>query len=202
MPSSRGVTVWFTGLPSSGKSTVAQKLARLLADRGVATEVFDGDQVRSHLSKGLGFTREDRDSNVERIGLVCGLLTRNGVVAIAACVSPYRAAREAVRERIGDFVEVYVATPLEACERRDPKGRYAAARRGELARFTGIDDPYEAPDHPDVRLDCSVDPPELCAAQVLAFLERRGYVPPLAGTPSGGDDEDALRKRLEDLGYL
>jgi adenylylsulfate kinase len=195
----RGVTVWLTGLPASGKSTVARHLSTLLTNRGVQNEVLDGDSVRANLSKGLGFTKADRDSNVQRIGFVCDLLTRNGVVAIAAVVSPYAAAREAVKRQIGAFVEVHVATPLAECEKRDRQGRYAAARRGEITSFTGIDDPYEAPTDPALRIDCSVEPPELCAARVLAWLEAHDYV---AGEqPAGPPDEERLEQRLKNLGY-
>jgi adenylyl-sulfate kinase len=197
----RGVTVWFTGLPGSGKSTVARHLASLLGNRGVANEVLDGDQVRKNLSKGLGFSREDRDSNVARIGVVCELLTRNGVVAIAACVSPYVEAREAVRRQVGDFVEVYVATSPEDCERRDQRGRYEAARRGEIRNFTGVDDPYEEPTHPDVRVDCGREPPELCAARVLALLEEKGYVRSAEGAVKSLSEEEKLERKLRKLGY-
>jgi len=149
----KGVTVWFTGLPGAGKSTLARLLAARLRARGASVEVLDGDAVRTSLSRDLGFSREDRDSNVARIGFVCGLLTRNGLVAIAAAVAPYTAARDAIRAQIGDFVEVHVATPLAVCEARDRSGRYAAARRGELRAFTGVDDPYEEPVAPDLRID-------------------------------------------------
>jgi adenylylsulfate kinase len=197
----RGVTVWFTGLPGSGKSTVARQLAVLLANRGVAHELLDGDQVRRSLSKGLGFSRADRDDNVQRIGLVCQLLTRNGVVAIAAVVSPYAATRDEVRASIGDFVEVHVATPLADCERRDTRGRYEAARRGEIRGFTGVDDPYEAPVHPDLRVDCAAEPPELCAARVIALLEQRGYVPTAEELGGQLRGTDPLERRLKRLGY-
>lgn len=197
----RGVTVWLTGLPGSGKSTVARHLSQLLANRGVPNETLDGDQVRTNLSQGLGFSPEDRDRNVANIGRVAQLLTRNGVVAIAACVSPYREARERVREKIGDFVEVHVATPVEACERRDARGRYEAARRGELPNFTGVDDPYEAPVRPDLRIDCATEPPELCAARVLALLEVRGYVGSSEGQSLGLSEEERLERRLRKLGY-
>jgi adenylyl-sulfate kinase len=197
----RGVTVWLTGLPGSGKSTVARHLARQLAHRGVSAEVLDGDQVRASLSKGLGFTRADRDDNVSRIGFVCNLLTRNGVVAIAAVVSPYAAARDAVRAQIGDFLEVHVATPLEHCERRDTRGRYAAARRGEIANFTGVDDPYEAPVKAELVLDCAAEPPELCAARVLALLEERGYVGSVEGTEESTGENEGLENALKQLGY-
>lgn len=192
----RGGVVWFTGLPASGKSTLARHLARLLADRGARAEVLDGDFVRSTLSKGLGFTKEDRDSNVARIGLVSGLLARNGVIAIAAAVAPYRAARDAVRAQVGDFVEVHVATPREVCEARDGSGRWAAARRGELPRFTGLDDPYEAPTAAELTIDLATEPPELGAARVLAFLEAQGYVDPVQERPVA-----RLEEALEALGF-
>jgi adenylylsulfate kinase len=191
-----GVTVWITGLPGSGKSTVATHLSRLLGHRDVPNEILDGDAVRQSISKGLGFSREDRDSNVQRIGAVCELLTRNGVVAIAACVSPYADARDAVRAKIGDFVEVHVATPLAACELRDTRGRYARARAGELRNFTGIDDPYEPPVRPEVVVDTSAEPPELCAARILAVLEERGYL-----APAGAVEADPLTAELKNLGY-
>jgi adenylylsulfate kinase len=192
----RGVTVWLTGLPASGKSTVANHLSRLLQHRDVPNEILDGDAVRQSISKGLGFSREDRDSNVARIGVVCELLTRNGVVAIAACVSPYAEARNAVRAKIGDFVEVHVSTPLAACELRDTRGRYAKARSGEIPNFTGIDDPYEAPVDPEVVVDTSAEPPELCAARILALLEEKGYV-----VAAAADEPDALTAELRNLGY-
>lgn len=193
----RGGVVWFTGLPASGKSTLAKQLARLVEERGGRVEVLDGDFVRTTLSKGLGFTKEDRDSNVSRIGLVCGLLSRNGVVAIAAAVAPYRAARDAVRAQVGDFVEVFVSTPREVCEARDGSGRWAAARRGDIAHFTGLDDPYEAPLAPELTIDLGAEPPELGAARVLAWLEAQGYVDPVGpGRPS-----DSLQSALSALGF-
>jgi adenylyl-sulfate kinase len=138
--------------------------------------VLDGDAVRTSLSRDLGFTRRDRDSNVARIGFVCGLLTRNGITAIAAAVAPYAEARAALRAEIGDFLEIHVATPLEVCEARDRSGRYAAARRGELQNFTGVSDPYEAPAAPDLRLDLAERSAEACAVEVEALLETRGYL--------------------------
>lgn len=191
-----GVTVWITGLPASGKSTVATHLSRLLTHREVPNEILDGDAVRQSISKGLGFSRQDRDSNVQRIGAVCELLTRNGVVAIAACVSPYAEARDAVRAKIGDFIEVYVATPLAACELRDTRERYARARAGEIQNFTGIDDPYEAPARAEIVVDTSTEPPELCAARILAVLEERGFV-----APAAAPEADPLTAELKNLGY-
>ena len=149
---SAGVTIWFTGLPSSGKTTLAHALGKRLVDAGYdRVEVLDGDLAREHLSKGLGFSREDRAENVRRIGWVASLLARNGVVVLASVISPYRDDRDAVREMHGErFVEVHVATPLEVCAERDVKGLYAKQRAGELTGLTGVDDPYEPPRHPEV----------------------------------------------------
>ena len=142
----RGVTVWLTGLPSAGKSTIARALEKRLLDEGVPVEVLDGDVVRTHLTKGLGFSREDRDENVRRIGFVANLLSRNGVVVLASVISPYRSVRDELRAaHEGRFFEVHVATPVEVCSERDVKGLYAKQRAGEISGLTGVDDPYEAP---------------------------------------------------------
>src|SRR3984893_13770927 len=156
----KGCTVWFTGLSGAGKSTISSLLERQLCAAGAKVELLDGDIVRTHLSKGLGFSREDRDENIRRIGFVCELLSRNGVIAIAAVISPYRAAREAVRSRIPNFVEVYVECPIEVLVERDAKGLYKRALAGEIPNFTGISDPYEPPLAPEVRVDSSVETPE------------------------------------------
>lgn len=177
-PAQRGVTVWLTGLPASGKSSIARTLLARLRARGVCSELLDGDAVRTNLSRDLGFSRQDRDSNVARIGFVCRLLTRNGIVAIAALVSPYRQARQAVREQIGDFLEVHVATPLEDCVLRDTRQRYLAARRGELEHFTGVDDPYEPPEQPELRVDLSTSTADDCALAIEQLLDARGYLQP------------------------
>jgi adenylylsulfate kinase len=149
---SAGVTIWFTGLPSAGKTTLAHGLAKRLSDAGYErVEVLDGDVAREHLTKGLGFSREDRAENVRRIGWVASLLARNGVVVLASVISPYRDDRDAVRDMHGGrFVEVHVATPLDVCATRDVKGLYAKQRAGELRGLTGVDDPYEPPLHPEV----------------------------------------------------
>jgi len=168
----RGLTVWFTGLSASGKTTLCRAVHERLAARGCRLELLDGDTVRKHLSKGLGFSREDRDENIRRIGFVAGLLTRNGVIALAAAISPYRAVRDEVRASIGDFVEVYVNAPLEVCESRDPKGLYRKARAGQLPAFTGIDDPYEPPLHPEVECRTDRETLEECIAKVLAAINR------------------------------
>ena len=168
----RGLTVWFTGLSASGKTTLCRAVHERLAARGCRLELLDGDTVRKHLSKGLGFSREDRNENIRRIGFVAGLLTRNGVIALAAAISPYRAVRDEVRAFIGDFVEVYVNAPLEVCESRDPKGLYRQARAGQLPAFTGIDDPYEPPLKPEVECRTDREPLEECIAKVLGAIDR------------------------------
>jgi adenylylsulfate kinase len=179
---STGFTIWFTGLSGAGKSTITAILERELRQRGLRVEVLDGDVVRTNLSKGLGFSKEDRDTNILRIGWVCEVLSRNDVVAIAAAISPYREIRDQVRARIGRFVEVYVEAPLEVLADRDVKGLYRKAMAGEIKNFTGVDDPYEAPLDPEVV--CYSDgreTPEQSANKVLAKLEELGYVAPTTG---------------------
>jgi adenylylsulfate kinase len=145
-----GLTVWFTGLSGAGKSTIAQKVEQELRNRALKVEMLDGDVVRQSLTKGLGFSKVDRDENIRRIGFVADLLTRNGVIVLVPVISPYRSVRDEVREKIGAFVEVYVGTSLAVCEQRDVKGLYRKARAGEIKGFTGIDDPYEPPLNPEV----------------------------------------------------
>jgi sulfate adenylyltransferase len=174
----QGVCVWFTGLSGAGKSTTAEVLTTLLLEHGRQITELDGDVVRTHLSKGLGFSKEDRDTNIRRIGFVAAEIVRHGGVAICAAVSPYRATRNDVRAMVGNdqFVEVFVDTPLEVCEQRDVKGMYAKARRGEIKDFTGIDDPYEPPRHPELTLDTVNNTPEQNAYVVLKYLIERGFV--------------------------
>ncbi len=169
---SHGRTVWLTGLPSAGKSTIASIVATDLRTRGKAVEVLDGDVVRTYLSKGLGFSKEDRDENIRRIGFVAGLLARNGVTVIVAAISPYAAAREEVRalHRPGTFLEVHVATPIDVCVARDDKGLYAKQRLGQLKGLTGIDDPYEAPENPALRIPADRETPRESADRVLELL--------------------------------
>jgi UDP-N-acetylglucosamine 2-epimerase len=173
---SRGFVVWFTGLPSAGKSTLARGLEKQLAGRGRRVEVLDGDEVRLRLTKGLGFTRADRDENIRRIAYVAGLLARNGVVAITAAISPYREVREEVRAEIGDFVEVYVDCPVEECIRRDVKGLYRRALRNEIQNFTGVSDPYEPPRNPEVVVETHGETPEQSLDKIVAALERLGFL--------------------------
>ncbi|HEY0602037.1 MAG TPA: bifunctional sulfate adenylyltransferase/adenylylsulfate kinase [Herpetosiphonaceae bacterium] len=174
----QGVCLWFTGLSGAGKSTTADILTVLLLERGRQVTVLDGDVVRTHLSKGLGFNRDDRDTNVRRIGYVAAEIARHGGIAICAAVSPYRAARNDVRMMAGGdhFVEIFVDTPIEVCEERDTKGMYAKARRGEIKEFTGIDDPYEEPINPELRLETTGVTPEQNARIVLQYLIDQGFV--------------------------
>jgi adenylylsulfate kinase len=172
----KGVTVWLTGLPSSGKSTVGRILERQLRKANLRVELLDGDVIRTNLSKGLGFTREDRDINIKRVGFVCQLLTRNGVMAIATVISPYREIRDYVRRMVGNFVEVYVKTSVEECEKRDVKGLYKQARAGQISGFTGIDDPYEEPLNPEVICETENETPEQSAEKVIGRLQELGYL--------------------------
>jgi len=166
-----GLTVWFTGLSSAGKTTLSQAVQKRLLAMGYKVESLDGDVVRQHLCKGLGFSKEDRDENVRRIGFVAGLLSRNGVIVLVSAISPYRATRDQLRGEIGAFAEVYVNAPLEICEQRDVKGLYRKARAGQIPRFTGIDDPYEAPLSPEV--ECCTDQENLAESteKVLGYVE-------------------------------
>ncbi len=176
MAALKGVTVWFTGLSGAGKSTIAKNLSRKLEEMGIKFEILDGDIIRQNLTKGLGFSKEDRDENVRRIGFVAGLLTRNNVVVIVAAISPYREIREEVRQKIGNFVEVYVNAPVEVCEQRDVKGLYKRARAGEIKNFTGIDDPYEPPLNPEVICYTDKETVEESTQKVLDKLIELGYV--------------------------
>ncbi len=173
----QGFTLWFTGLSGAGKTTVSKIIARELRARGLKVEVLDGDVVRENLSKGLGFSKEDRDTNIRRIGWVCEVLTRNGVVAIAAAISPYREIRDENRARIGRFVEVYCQAPIEVLAERDVKGLYKKALAGEIKNFTGVDDPYEPPLHPEVIINSDRETVETSVSQVLNKLAELGYLP-------------------------
>ncbi|WP_238134301.1 adenylyl-sulfate kinase [Calderihabitans maritimus] len=178
MQEAKGFTLWFTGLSGAGKSTLAHLVAEELRRRGRKVEILDGDEVRENLSKGLGFSKEDRDTNILRIGYVARLLARNGVIAIAAAISPYRETREKVREANGDFVEVFVKCPLEECIRRDVKGLYQKALKGEIQQFTGISDPYEEPLNPEIVVETDRQEPEESAVLIISYLEEHGYLEP------------------------
>jgi len=172
----RGFCVWFTGLSGAGKSTIAELLVPALRERGLKVELLDGDVVRTNLSKGLGFSKEDRDANILRIGFVANLLVRNGVVAVCSAISPYREIRDRNRELIGDFVEVYVDASLEEVTRRDVKGLYEKAIAGEIPNFTGVSDPYEPPENPELVIDTERCSPEEACGMVIDKLAELGYL--------------------------
>jgi len=173
----KGLTLWFTGLSGSGKSTLSQFLAPRLRELGLNVEVLDGDEVRENLSKGLGFSKEDRDTNIRRIGYVANMLARNGVCSITAAISPYRSLRREIRTRAqAAFVEVFVRCPLEVVEKRDTKGLYKKARAGLIENFTGISDPYEEPEHPEVVVDTAEESIEESAEKILDYLREQGFV--------------------------
>ena len=172
----KGFTVWFTGLSGAGKTTASQLLAARLRDAGAKVEVLDGDVVRTHLCRDLGYTKDGRNENIWRIGFVCELLSRNGVIAIAAVISPYRAARDEVRARIPNFVEVYVECPLEVLMERDVKGLYKKALAGEIQNFTGISDPYEPPAAPEVTIHSGRETPEESVHRIWATLANLGMI--------------------------
>jgi len=172
----QGFTLWMTGLSGAGKTTLGQRLECELRARGHRVELLDGDVVRTHLSKGLGFSREDRDTNILRIGFVCELLSRNGIIAIATAISPYRETRDQVRARIGDFIEVYLDCPLDECIRRDVKGLYKKALAGEIREFTGVSDPYEPPVAAEITIETALEEPEQSVAHILSWLEAHDYI--------------------------
>ncbi len=194
-----GFTIWFTGLSGAGKSTLATALAERLTALGRNVEVLDGDIVRTHLSKGLGFSREDRDINIKRIAFVCSLLTRNGVICISAAISPYREARAWARNEIGNFVEVYLKCPIEVCRQRDVKGLYKLVDEGKITGFTGVDDPYEEPEYPELVIETDKETVEESVGHIFARLEDLGYL-----APEEMPEADArfVTDRLAALGYL
>jgi adenylylsulfate kinase len=178
MADEKGFTLWFTGLSGAGKTTISEIVERELRDRGSRVELLDGDVVRENLSKGLGFSKEDRDTNIRRIAFVADLLSRNGVPVITAAISPYRELRDEARELMGDrFIEVFVKASVEVCAERDVKGLYEKAFRGEIKEFTGVSDPYEPPLNPELTLDTEHDSAEEDAARVIAMLEERQLIP-------------------------
>ena len=198
----KACTIWFTGLPCSGKSTIANRVAEILKNKGYKVEQLDGDVTREYLSKGLGFTKEDRDENIRRVGFVAKLLTRNGVFVTAAFVSPYREIRDEIRKEIGNFVEVYVKCPVEVCIERDVKGMYKKALKGEIKNFTGIDDPYEEPLNPEVIVETDKETVDESVDKVMRKLAELGYIDEWS-EPEGysEEEEEIVKKRLEDLGY-
>jgi adenylylsulfate kinase len=202
----RGFTVWFTGLPSSGKSTLARMLQKWLRRYGYPVELLDGDEVRQRLTKGLGFSKADRDENIRRISFVAMLLTRTGAVSIVAAISPYRKVREEARAEIGSFVEVYVACPVEECVRRDVKGLYQKAIRGEIPHFTGISDPYEPPLYPEVIVETHRESPGESLQKVLRRLHELAYLKSdrerREAVIFSQQEKAQILERLRNLGYL
>ncbi len=209
--SNRGFTVWMTGLPSSGKSTLAGLLAKEIENRGHPVVNLDGDEVRLRLSKGLGFSKEDRDENIRRISYVARVASDMGGVAITSAISPYREIRDEARAEIANFVEVFVSCPVEVCIQRDVKGLYKKALAGEIKGFTGIDDPYEEPLNPELVVHTDLESEQESIANILATLERHGLLSasdntgraPAAGAPAVSDDErEGALAKLRGLGYL
>lgn len=199
-----GLTIWFTGLSGAGKTTISRELEKRLRERGVKKlEVLDGDVIRTNLSKGLGFSQEDRDTNIRRIGFVAKLLTRNGVLVMVAAISPYRSVRDELRMDIGDFLEVFVKCSVDVCAERDVKGLYKKAMAGEIKNFTGVSDPYEEPINPEVICDTEAETVEQSTEKVLAKMERLGYLPPSSDDIQYPPEEEAkIKERLASLGYL
>ncbi len=195
----KGFTIWFTGLSGAGKSTLSEAVEERLKAHGRNVEILDGDIVRTHLSKGRGFSKEDRDTNIKRIAFVCGLLTRNGVACISAAISPYRETRDWAREHIGNFMEVYVKCPIEVCRQRDVKGLYKLADEGKIKGFTGVDDPYEEPLHPELIVQTDQETVAESVARIFAKLEELGYLE-LEEAPE--EDSKVVTDRLVALGYL
>ncbi len=200
----KGVTIWFTGLSASGKSTLAREVERILYHQNHLVYVLDGDNIRHGLNKNLGFSPADREENIRRIGEVSHLFTDAGVIVLTAFISPYKADRDKVRALLnpGDFIEVFVDCPLEVCEKRDPKGLFKKARAGEIKEFTGISAPYEAPDHPEIYLNTAQQSLVECATLVIKYLEEQGVIPETVENPYSKEDEEAISKRLADLGYV
>ncbi|MBW1708327.1 MAG: adenylyl-sulfate kinase [Deltaproteobacteria bacterium] len=197
-----GFCVWFTGLSASGKTTLSNLLQKALLERGFSVEVLDGDIIRKNLSKGLSFSRDDRNTNIKRIGFVANLLARNGVAVIVAAISPYKNIRDEVRAEIGDFIEIYLDCPLEVCIERDPKGLYRKALAGEIKHFTGIDDPYEVPEKSEVVIRSHEESPQESLARILRTLEILGRIPALHEDGYSEAEAEVIKKRLTDLGYL
>jgi adenylyl-sulfate kinase len=197
-----GFTLWFTGLSGSGKSTLAERIKNELIERGMKVELLDGDEFRTTLSKGLGFSKEDRDTNIRRIGYVAKLLTRNGVVAITAAISPYRDVRDEQRQKIGRFFEVYCECDLDTLEKRDVKGLYKKARAGQIKNFTGVDDPYEPPLTPEVKCNTATEDPDKSFERILAALEQCGWIPAHGGDGIDQAAEAAALRSLKSKGFV
>ncbi|HDS09499.1 MAG TPA: adenylyl-sulfate kinase [Firmicutes bacterium] len=200
----KGLTVWFTGLSAAGKTTIALAVEKILKGRGIKVERLDGDTVRKNLTKDLGFSKEDRDRNIERVSFVAMLLTRNDVIVLCSFISPYREERNKAKATIGSFVEVYVKASVEECSKRDPKGLYKKALAGEIEHFTGVSDPYEEPIQPDLICNTLIETEEESVQKVITFLEENDYIEKNDSPEDVYSDEERekVQKRLEDLGYI
>lgn len=199
----KGFTLWFTGLSGAGKTCLSRRIEKILLERGMKVEVLDGDVVRTNLSKGLGFSKEDRDTNILRIGFVCNLLTRNDVVAIAAAISPYREIRAQNRKLVGRYVEVFVKCSIDELIKRDTKGLYLKAIKGEIKNFTGISDPYEEPLDPEIVVDTALETEDVSTNKIIKTLEILGYIPPSGtGEDYSSEEEGKIKERLKALGYI
>ncbi len=198
----KGFTLWFTGLSGSGKTTLAVAVEKELRARGLKVERLDGDIVRQSLTSDLGFSKEDRDKNIERVTFVAKLLTRNGVAVLCSFISPYIARRDKSRREIGEFVEVYCECPLDVLIERDVKGLYRKAINGEIANFTGVSDPYEPPPNPEITVNTATQTMEQSLAIILRWLEAHGYVPPAEEAVYSDDEEAEVEERLRALGYI
>ena len=197
----KGFTIWFTGLSGSGKTTISQIVYSKLKQEGHKVEILDGDIIRTNLSKGLGFSKEGRDTNIKRVGFVCDLLTRNDVIAIAVCISPYKEIRDYNRKLIGNFVEVYTKCSLDECIKRDPKGNYKKALAGEIKNYTGIDDPYEEPENAEIILETDKETPEQSAEKVLQRLQEL-HLLDVKHRDASPEDEEKIKEDLSSLGYM
>ncbi len=196
-----GFTIWFTGLSGSGKTTLAHMLVDELKDMGRKVELLDGDVIRTNLSKGLGFSKEDRDENIRRVGFVCELLSRNGIIAIAACISPYKDIRDSHRGKIDRFFEVFTKCSIEECIKRDPKGNYKKVLSGEIKNYTGIDDPYEEPSDHEITVETDKESPEESLRKIINKLKELKFLPDCR-SHCDKEEEKIIKDRLKSLGYL
>ena len=197
-----GFTIWFTGLSGAGKTTLAKRVQKIIIKRGMNVELLDGDVVRTNLSKGLGFSKEDRDTNIRRIGFVAGMLARNNAVCIAAAISPYQSIRDEIRAMHTNFVEVYTACSIDKLEERDTKGLYKKARAGEIKGFTGIDDPYEAPANPEVFIDTETETIDDSTMKIIRHLEQRGLIPADTTDDVSPEDEARIIEKLKAHNFI
>ena len=202
MSEAPGFTIWFTGLPRSGKSTIARQVADALRVRGQHVELLNSAKIRKEVNRSLGFTREEIETSVQRLGYECMMLNRNGVVAVVTAVSPYRDARDALRGEIRDFVEVYCHATMDVLVQRDTRGFFERAKRGEIKHVAGVNAPYEEPKSPEVRLDTDTESAENCSGAVITALERLGLIDPVEQSGYTHEEEEIIKQRLHDLGYL